>query len=166
MISCKLKRDLFAIGNMLFFLQVMSKFSWGDSFFKINAELLAAYTECEDSTAVVAAQKKFLDEVKTAREAKGSRGVRSYNDTDLLQRNPNHAYDEGDEEDGGTESEQDTESGEEEQHQDSIDAGREDAEKYMEEEEERYEEEEGDLQKSANSDGTGVEENIATLKVS
>ncbi len=42
--------------------QLLSKFKWGESFLALNHELLEAYAAAEDSTAVVAAQNRFLQE--------------------------------------------------------------------------------------------------------
>jgi pre-rRNA-processing protein TSR3 len=42
--------------------QLLSKFKWGEGFLALNHELLEAYAAAEDSTAVVAAQNRFLQE--------------------------------------------------------------------------------------------------------
>ena len=41
---------------------LLSKFKWGEGFLALNHELLEAYAAAEDSTAVVAAQNRFLQE--------------------------------------------------------------------------------------------------------
>ncbi|CAH1171326.1 unnamed protein product [Phaedon cochleariae] len=40
----------------------MNKFSWGHSFVELNQELLDIYSSCTDSTSVVAAQNKYIEE--------------------------------------------------------------------------------------------------------
>ena len=41
--------------------RVLSKFTWGGTFLELNAEPLARYADCADSTAVVAVQQEYLD---------------------------------------------------------------------------------------------------------
>eukprot|EP00735_Rhodelphis_limneticus_P014470 TRINITY_DN84_c0_g1::TRINITY_DN84_c0_g1_i1::g.14740::m.14740 TRINITY_DN84_c0_g1::TRINITY_DN84_c0_g1_i1::g.14740 ORF type:complete len:321 (-),score=61.43,sp/Q10409/TSR3_SCHPO/39.16/1e-64,DUF367/PF04034.8/8.9e-53,RLI/PF04068.10/1.5e-09,CD45/PF12567.3/0.066 TRINITY_DN84_c0_g1_i1:85-1047(-) len=43
---------------------VMGKFKWGHSFFELNEELLEAYAECDTGAEVIAAQHKFLEDLK------------------------------------------------------------------------------------------------------
>lgn len=42
----------------------MDKFSWGHAFLELNEELLEIYSNCTDSTSVVAAQKKYLEDAE------------------------------------------------------------------------------------------------------
>jgi pre-rRNA-processing protein TSR3 len=41
--------------------EILSKFTWGETFLELNAEPLARYADCEDSAAVVAVQQEYLD---------------------------------------------------------------------------------------------------------
>ncbi len=41
--------------------EILSKFTWGETFLELNAEPLARYADCEDSTEVVAVQQEYLD---------------------------------------------------------------------------------------------------------
>jgi pre-rRNA-processing protein TSR3 len=41
--------------------RVLSKFTWGETFLELNAEPLARYADCADSTEVVAVQREYLD---------------------------------------------------------------------------------------------------------
>mmetsp|Transcript_30242 Transcript_30242/g.115987 ORF Transcript_30242/g.115987 Transcript_30242/m.115987 type:complete len:297 (+) Transcript_30242:302-1192(+) len=68
--------------------KVMSKFTWGDSFFALNRELLHEYAECENSTAVVEVQRVYLEDAEAERKRRGEQE----SDDDLLKRNPNHVY--------------------------------------------------------------------------
>mmetsp|Transcript_6003 Transcript_6003/g.18078 ORF Transcript_6003/g.18078 Transcript_6003/m.18078 type:complete len:121 (+) Transcript_6003:91-453(+) len=67
----------------------MSKFIWGDSFFRLNGELLDAYAECSTSTEVVEVQRQFLSESAASRK---ERDGGASDEDDLLRRNPNHDY--------------------------------------------------------------------------
>lgn len=40
---------------------VLSKFTWGETFTELNEEPLRRYSECEDSTGIVAIQQEYLD---------------------------------------------------------------------------------------------------------
>lgn len=42
----------------------LSKFSWGHSFIELNNELLEKYSACKDSAEVLAAQNKYLEDVR------------------------------------------------------------------------------------------------------
>ncbi|SEO93229.1 pre-rRNA-processing protein TSR3 [Halogranum amylolyticum] len=44
--------------------ELLSKFSWGHTFLELNEEPLRRYSECEDSTEVVAVQQEYLDRGK------------------------------------------------------------------------------------------------------
>mmetsp|Transcript_24296 Transcript_24296/g.35045 ORF Transcript_24296/g.35045 Transcript_24296/m.35045 type:complete len:290 (+) Transcript_24296:251-1120(+) len=70
--------------------KVMSKFTWGDSFFALNDGLLQDYSECANSTAVVEVQRIYLEDAENERK----RGEEQESDDDLLKRNPNHVYEE------------------------------------------------------------------------
>ena len=41
--------------------QVLSKFTWGETFLELNDEPLRRYADCADSTEVVAVQQEYLD---------------------------------------------------------------------------------------------------------
>jgi pre-rRNA-processing protein TSR3 len=40
--------------------RILAKFTWGETFLELNAEPLARYADCADSTAVVAVQDEYL----------------------------------------------------------------------------------------------------------
>lgn len=68
---------------------ILSEFTWGDSFWKVNEELLSNYSACNDSESVQIAEKKYLEMIE-----------REYNEVrkqqaneDLLQPNANHFND-------------------------------------------------------------------------
>ena len=42
---------------------VLSKFTWGHSFFELNAELLDLYAECKSAKEVIATQQDYLDNI-------------------------------------------------------------------------------------------------------
>jgi pre-rRNA-processing protein TSR3 len=52
--------------------RVLSKFTWGGTFLELNAEPLARYADCADSTDVVAVQREYLDRGRSA-DATGER---------------------------------------------------------------------------------------------
>ncbi|MHB8584282.1 MAG: DUF367 family protein [Thermoplasmatota archaeon] len=52
--------SLWILGEPVHAKELLSKFSWADQFWALNAEPLAAYAEAEDSAAVVAAQRLFV----------------------------------------------------------------------------------------------------------
>ncbi|MFB6103575.1 MAG: DUF367 family protein [Halobacteriaceae archaeon] len=41
--------------------ELLAGFSWGETFLELNAEPLARYADCQDSSAVVAVQAEYLD---------------------------------------------------------------------------------------------------------
>jgi pre-rRNA-processing protein TSR3 len=41
--------------------EILSKFTWGETFLELNAEPLRRYAECGDSTEVVSVQAEYLD---------------------------------------------------------------------------------------------------------
>ncbi|AUX08543.1 pre-rRNA-processing protein TSR3 [Halalkaliarchaeum desulfuricum] len=41
--------------------EILSKFTWGETFLELNEEPLGRYAACENSTAVVAVQQEYLD---------------------------------------------------------------------------------------------------------
>lgn len=49
--------------------QLLSKFTWGLNFLRLNAELFEAYVDCEDSAAVVAAQDRLMAQWQVERDA-------------------------------------------------------------------------------------------------
>ncbi|KAK9477245.1 hypothetical protein V1514DRAFT_353440 [Lipomyces japonicus] len=57
--------------------QIMSHFSWGHAFLKVNKELIDIYCQCEDAQAVIQAQEEWLDKIdrdyeeRSAKKANG-----------------------------------------------------------------------------------------------
>ena len=53
---------------------VMSKFKWGDTFFKLNEPMLEAYKKARNSTEVITTQERFMRDFRlTAAERRGRR---------------------------------------------------------------------------------------------
>ncbi|KAJ2997977.1 ribosome biogenesis protein tsr3 [Globomyces sp. JEL0801] len=63
---------------------LLSNFGWGHAFYEINSELFELYSQCEDSTAVVEAQNKYIEDME--REYKERRLQKD----DIYSRNHNH----------------------------------------------------------------------------
>lgn len=61
-LSCAeaLAAGLFIMGFADSARQVLAKFAWGDSFWKVNEELLDKYSRCENSEEVVAVQNAYI----------------------------------------------------------------------------------------------------------
>ncbi|KAH7344508.1 hypothetical protein B0J17DRAFT_635686 [Rhizoctonia solani] len=68
---------------------LLSKFSWGHSFWKVNSGLLKRYQECKDAAEVEAVQKVIVAELEEDYEKR--RAEASTEDGDLLVANPNHS---------------------------------------------------------------------------
>jgi len=62
---------------------ILSKFKWGQTFIKINLELLDGYASCEDSTAVVAFQNDYLKRVSEEHEERKKVGRRPYGEYEM-----------------------------------------------------------------------------------
>ena len=41
--------------------EILSKFTWGETFLELNAEPLDRYADCDDSSEIVAVQQEYLD---------------------------------------------------------------------------------------------------------
>lgn len=66
---------------------LLSKFSWGHSFLKVNSGLLERYSKCKNSEEIIAEQERIMaDEQREYQEAR----QRDSDEDDLLQANPNH----------------------------------------------------------------------------
>ncbi|KAG0197993.1 ribosome biogenesis protein tsr3 [Mortierella sp. GBA30] len=126
--------------------ELLGKFKWGHAFKKVNAELLAIYSQCTDSASVIEAQTKYLAMIE---KEHNERHDGEHSDDDLMVRNTNHSMmafsdDDGsglgsDEEDSDEESgEDDSEEGESAEENDDED---EDNSQNEESEEEESEEE-------------------------
>ncbi|TIC16442.1 DUF367-domain-containing protein [Wallemia mellicola] len=66
---------------------LLSKFSWGHSFLKVNGGLLERYAKCKNSEEIIAEQERIMEDEQ--REYEAARQQEDEND-DLLQANPNH----------------------------------------------------------------------------
>ncbi|GAB1518714.1 ribosome bioproteinsis protein tsr3 [Rhizoctonia solani] len=84
---------------------LLSKFSWGHSFWKVNGGLLKRYQVCKDAAEVQAVQKLIVAELEEDYERRRAEG-QAEND-DLLVANPNHSNTiwgtQSEEEDSGSE---------------------------------------------------------------
>jgi pre-rRNA-processing protein TSR3 len=89
---------------------LLGKFSWGDSFFDLNMDLLEAYAECEDGAAVVRIQNEYIEQCESEVRVKANNKQASRDrvdelntaasdtylhlaldsDDSSLERNPNH----------------------------------------------------------------------------
>jgi len=49
---------------------LMARFHWGDSFWQLNGQMLAAYAACPDSAAVLAQQELFMATIQAERAAR------------------------------------------------------------------------------------------------
>lgn len=100
---------------------LLSKFSWGHSFYTVNKPLLERYYKCNSSDEIIREQELIMDEQQ--REFEESRRQYEEND-DLLQENPNHKFwqnndDESSEEEEDSSEEEDSEEENEEDYDDS-----------------------------------------------
>ncbi|KAI7822536.1 hypothetical protein BC939DRAFT_397844 [Gamsiella multidivaricata] len=94
--------------------ELLSKFKWGHAFKKVNGELLAKYSNCTDSSSVIAAQNEYLAMIE---KEHNERHDGEHSDDDLMVRNTNHSLmdfdedgsDEGSDEEDSEEEEEDSE---------------------------------------------------------
>ncbi|KAM0752224.1 DUF367-domain-containing protein [Meredithblackwellia eburnea MCA 4105] len=83
--------------------ELLSKFSWGHSFWEINGPIIQRYQTCTDAESVLAMQAVITKEMEKEQDER--RRAKEDDDGDLLTENPNHAggawkpYHEEDEED-------------------------------------------------------------------
>jgi pre-rRNA-processing protein TSR3 len=71
---------------------VMSKFRWGESFRKLNQNILDAYAACKDSQEVVKVQNEFLEQMRVEQEElHKAHAVEEGEDEWLMNGNPNHS---------------------------------------------------------------------------
>lgn len=63
--------------------RVMAYFSWGESFFDVNAELLEGYRGCNDAQEVAAFQQRFTEEEAARSEARRNVDLNEMDLTDL-----------------------------------------------------------------------------------
>ncbi|TIA86107.1 hypothetical protein E3P99_03792 [Wallemia hederae] len=87
---------------------LLSKFSWGHSFLKVNGGLLERYSKCKNSEEIIAEQERIMaDEQREYEEAR----QQDDEDDDLLQANPNHQnwVEESEEEEDSSEEEEEEE---------------------------------------------------------
>ncbi|RSH94669.1 ribosome bioproteinsis protein tsr3 [Saitozyma podzolica] len=74
---------------------LLSKFSWADSFWALNGDLIKRYRTCKTSEEVSEMQETIQREMEEAREER-RRQMLEYSEGDLLRANPNHVGDEWD----------------------------------------------------------------------
>jgi pre-rRNA-processing protein TSR3 len=75
----------------------LSKFTWGHSFYKLNAEFIEKYRTCKTSEDVIQMQERIQDEMEQAR-LRRRKEMDEWGDGDLLRENPNHRIVESSEE--------------------------------------------------------------------
>ncbi|CAE6437303.1 unnamed protein product, partial [Rhizoctonia solani] len=68
---------------------LLSKFSWGHSFWKVNGGLLRRYQECKDAAEIQAVQDVIVAELEADYEKRRTEALTE--DDDLLVANPNHS---------------------------------------------------------------------------
>ncbi|GFZ42579.1 20S rRNA accumulation protein 3 [Saitozyma sp. JCM 24511] len=68
---------------------LLSKFSWADSFWALNGDLIKRYRTCKTSEEVSEMQETIQREMEVAREER-RRQMLEYSEGDLLRANPNH----------------------------------------------------------------------------
>lgn len=102
---------------------LLSKFSWGHSFWKVNGGFIKQYQACADAAEVQAVQKAIMAELEADYERR--RAEEPQDNDDLLVANPNHANAiwgaESEEEDSTDEDEQDD--SDRSEHGDEISSG-------------------------------------------
>jgi len=93
--------------------ELLSKFSWGHSFWEINGPILQRYKTCSDPASIISMQENIIGQMEQEQEERRKASEDADVDGDLLVANPNHAgtawrpYHDGDddsEEDDGHES--------------------------------------------------------------
>ncbi|CAE6431802.1 unnamed protein product [Rhizoctonia solani] len=68
---------------------LLSKFSWGHSFWKVNGGMLKRYQECKDAEEIQAVQNVIVAELEADYEKRRAEALTE--DDDLLVANPNHS---------------------------------------------------------------------------
>ncbi|KAJ1310958.1 hypothetical protein OPQ81_009469 [Rhizoctonia solani] len=68
---------------------LLSKFSWGHSFWKVNGGMLKRYQECKDAAEIETVQKAIVAELEADYERRHTE--EAVDDDDLLVANPNHS---------------------------------------------------------------------------
>lgn len=98
--------------------RLLSKFSWGHSFMKMNAPIIERYKVCTDVESVLKVQQEIMDEMD--REVEERRKAKEQETDDLLFENPNHtdaawhphnSDDDEDDEEGSEEEDSEAEQG-------------------------------------------------------
>ena len=105
---------------------LLSKFSWGHSFLKVNGGLLERYAKCKNSEEIIAEQERIMaDEQREYEEAR----QQDDQDDDLLQANPNHQnwIEESEEEEDSSEEEEEEEEDESSEEESQEQHGQEDS---------------------------------------
>ncbi|KZV94369.1 DUF367-domain-containing protein [Exidia glandulosa HHB12029] len=70
---------------------LLSKFSWGHSFLKVNGELIEKYRACGTAAEVTKLQEELMQQADAEYEAQRREKESKGDDDDLLAPNPNHA---------------------------------------------------------------------------
>ncbi|ORY92753.1 hypothetical protein BCR35DRAFT_273879 [Leucosporidium creatinivorum] len=68
--------------------EILSKFSWGHSFWEVNGPIITRYRTCTDPASVLAMQEVMILEMEAEQEER--RRARDEEPDDLLMENPNH----------------------------------------------------------------------------
>ncbi|KAK7205202.1 hypothetical protein BZA70DRAFT_238709 [Myxozyma melibiosi] len=89
--------------------EIMSHFSWGSAFLKVNADLLDVYCKCTDADSVIKAQEEWLDKIDAEFQLREEKKARGEVDDVWLTGNMNRL---------AIESEEDTDDDEEEEDED------------------------------------------------
>ncbi|SCV71175.1 BQ2448_2763 [Microbotryum intermedium] len=71
--------------------ELLSKFSWGHSFWEINGPIITRYQTCTTAESVLEMQEVIIEEMKKEEEERRREKVRVEEEGDLLVANPNHA---------------------------------------------------------------------------
>ncbi|KAK9369221.1 hypothetical protein V1509DRAFT_620086 [Lipomyces kononenkoae] len=106
--------------------EILSHFSWGHAFLKVNRDLLNNYCKCTDAESVIQAQNDWLDQIDKdyeEREAKKANG-----DDVWLEGNMNHLHISYSEDEEDEEGEEDDKYDENEEEDEEVDDGEEDEE--------------------------------------
>ena len=59
---------------------IMARFHWGDSFWKLNCEMLDRYAACKDSAETLVAQQTFIDRLESERDERRERSAHTADD--------------------------------------------------------------------------------------
>jgi pre-rRNA-processing protein TSR3 len=68
--------------------ELLSKFSWGHSFWEINGPIIERYKTCSDAASVITMQQTMMNEIE--QEQRERQQAKEDDDGDLLVSNPNH----------------------------------------------------------------------------